>query len=160
MWLQWKVRLYLFFFAEKGPYNMTMGSVVPLIVTDTSVNRSPDHIMGMYAANCDVEQWRHNEHGGVSNRRRLHCLLNCLFRHRSKKISKLRSTGLCKGNWPVTGEFPAQRSGNAKNASIWWRHHGVIISKYWCIHRRLQKYRNTQLSTEMVTKRSCCERCE
>ena len=28
---------------------------------------------------------------------------------RSKKISKLRVTGLCVGNSPVTGEFPAQK---------------------------------------------------
>ena len=27
--------IYLVFFAEKGPYNMTMGFVVHLIVTDT-----------------------------------------------------------------------------------------------------------------------------
>ena len=27
--------------------------------------------------------------------------------------------------WPFTGpgEFPAQRSSNAENVSIWWRHH-------------------------------------
>ena len=29
---------------------------------------------------------------------------------------------LCKGNSPVTGEFPAQRASNAVKASIWWRH--------------------------------------
>ena len=28
------------------------------------------------------------------------------LRHRSKKTSKLRDTGLCAGNSPVTGEFP------------------------------------------------------
>ena len=44
-------------------------------------------------------------------------------RHRSKKTSKLRVTGLCAGNSPVTGEFPAQRASNAENVSIWWRHH-------------------------------------
>ena len=44
---------------------------------------------------------------------------------RSKKTSKLRVTGLCAGNSPVTGEFPAQRASNAENVSIWWRHHGV-----------------------------------
>ena len=36
------------------------------------------------------------------------CLLNRPFRRRSKKTSKLRVTGLCVGNSPVTGEFPAQ----------------------------------------------------
>ena len=34
------------------------------------------------------------------------CLLSRLFRRRSKKTSKLRFTGLCEGNSPVTGEFP------------------------------------------------------
>ena len=47
-------------------------------------------------------QWRHYERDGVSNHRRLDYLLNRLFRHRSKKISKLRVTGLCAGNSPVT----------------------------------------------------------
>ena len=47
-------------------------------------------------------------------------------RRRSKKTSKLRVTGLCEGNSPVTGEFPAQRASNAENVSVWWRHHGVI----------------------------------
>ena len=40
-------------------------------------------------------------------------------RRRSKKISKLRVTGICAGNSPVTGEFPAQRASNAGNVSIW-----------------------------------------
>ena len=39
--------------------------------------------------------------------------------HRSKKTSTLRVTGLCAGNSPVTGEFPAQRASNAENVSIW-----------------------------------------
>ena len=34
-------------------------------------------------------------------------------------------TGLCAGNSPATGEFPAQISSYAKNVSIWWRHHGI-----------------------------------
>ena len=66
--------------------------------------------------------WRQNERDGVSNHQRLDCLLNCLFRRRSKKKSKLRITGLCEGNSPVTGEFP-QRASNAENVSIWRRHH-------------------------------------
>ena len=39
-----------------------------------------------------------------------------------KKTSKLRYTGLCAGNSPGTGEFPAQKASNAENVSIWWRH--------------------------------------
>ena len=37
-----------------------------------------------------------------------------VYSGRSKKTSKLRVTGLCAGNSPVTGEFLAQRASNAK----------------------------------------------
>ena len=57
---------------------------------------------------------RHNERDGASNHRRLHCLLNCWFRRRSKKTSKLCATGFCVGNSPVTGEFPAQKASNTE----------------------------------------------
>ena len=68
-------------------------------------------------------QRRNNGRDGVSNHQPHHCLLNSLFRCRSKKTSKLRVTGLCVGNSPITGEFPAQRASNAESVSIWWRHH-------------------------------------
>ena len=42
-----------------------------------------------------------------------------------EKNIKLRVTGLCEGNSPVIGEFPAQRASNAENASIWWRHQSL-----------------------------------
>ena len=64
--------------------------------------------------------WRHNERDSVSNHQPYDCLLNCLFRRRSKKTSKLRVTGLCVGNSPGT----AQMASYAENVSIWWRHHG------------------------------------
>ena len=71
-------------------------------------------------------QWRHNGRDGVSNHQPHHCLLNRLFRCRSKTTPKLRVTGLCAGNSPVTGEFPAQMTSNAENVSIWWRHNAII----------------------------------
>ena len=74
-------------------------------------------------SNYNSLQWRHNGRDSVSNHQSHDCLLDSLFRRRSKKTSKLRVTGLCAGNSPVTGEFPAQRASNAENASIWWRHH-------------------------------------
>ena len=70
-------------------------------------------------------RWRHNDHAGVSNHQPRGCLLNRLFRHKSKKTSKLRVTGLCAGNSPGTGEFPAQMASHAENVSIWWRHHEI-----------------------------------
>ena len=71
-------------------------------------------------------QTRHNGGDGVTDHQPHHCLLNRLFRHRSKKTSKLRVSGLCAGNSPMGVEFPAQRASNAKNVSIWWRHHVTI----------------------------------
>ena len=80
----------------------------------------------IFAAHITV-QWCHNEPDGVSNHRRLNCLLNRLFGRRSRKTSKLRDTGLNEGNSPVTGEFPTQRASNAENVSMWWYHHAELI---------------------------------
>ena len=71
------------------------------------------------------EPWRIITVTSYRARWRLNCLLNCLFWRRSKKTSKLRVTGLCERNSPVTGEFPAQRANDADNVSIWWRHNDI-----------------------------------
>ena len=84
---------------------------------------------------------RHFVCSGVSNNQPHDCLLNRLFRLRSKKTSKHRVKGLCAGNSPVTCEFPAQRASNAKNVSIWWRHNGKIQSKLPSTQREF--YRHT-----------------
>ena len=77
-----------------------------------------------------ILQWHHNEHDGASNHQPHDCLLNRLFRRRSKKTSKLRVTGFVRGihRWPVNS--PAQGASNAENVSIWWRHH-VTIRQPW-----------------------------
>ena len=79
-------------------------------------------------------QWRHNGHNDVSNHQPHDCLLNYLFRPRSKKTSKLRVTGLCAGGirrgsvnsphkWSVTGKcFHLMRS------SCW---HRKTVQKSW-----------------------------
>ena len=46
----------------------------------------------------------------------------------NKKTPKLRVTGLCEGNPPVTGGFPSQSASNAENASISWRHDGFCTA--------------------------------
>ena len=74
-------------------------------------------------------RWRHNGRDSVSNHQLHGCLLNRLFRRRSKKTSKLRVTGLCARNSPGTSEFPAQMASTAHNVSIWWRHHVHHIEK-------------------------------
>ena len=76
-------------------------------------------------------QRRHNGHDGIWNHQPHDCLLNRLFRRRSKKISKLCVTGLCAGNSPVTCVFPAQMASDAENVYIWWRHHD--LDHFWFI---------------------------
>ena len=51
-------------------------------------------------------------------------------RRRSKKTLKLRVTGFCAENSPVTAEFPEQRASSAENVSIWWCHHELNHFKY------------------------------
>ena len=58
----------------------------------------------------DTLQWRHNERDGISHHRRLDCLLNRLFRHRSKKTSKLCITGLCEGFIPSLNKLLDKQS--------------------------------------------------
>ena len=68
-------------------------------------------------------QWRHNVRDCVLNHQPRDYLHNHLIRRRSKKAWKLRATGVCAGNSPMTGElFPAQKPTNAEIASIWWCH--------------------------------------
>ena len=95
--------------------------------------------------------WRHNDHDGVSNHQPHDCLLNHLFRRRSKKTSKLpRHWPLC-GEFTGTGEFPAQRASYAENVSIWWRHHGLthcdLIAPYnFLVKKLLIHIRHSSLS--------------
>ena len=82
-------------------------------------------------------QWHHNGCDSVSNHQPHDCFLNCVFRHRSKKTSKLCVTGLCAGNSPEAGEFPAQMASKAEDVSIWWRHHDHDCQCYGSLHRQV-----------------------
>ena len=83
------------------------------------------YCMVLWHSTSDTLRWRNDGRDSVSNHQPRDCLLKRLFRRRSKKITKLRVTGLCAGNSPGTGEFSAQMASNAKNVSIWWRHHVI-----------------------------------
>ena len=103
-------------------------------------------VVDWLVGNRGTLRWRHNGRNGVSNYQPHHCLRNRLFRPRSKKTSKFRDTGVCMGNSPVTGEFPAQRASNAENASIWWRHHESNCSQYWTMNCRPQRDKSNGLA--------------
>ena len=75
-----------------------------------------------------VMLWSHSE---ICRKFSHDCLLSRLFRRKSKKTSKLRVTGLCAGNSPVTREFPTQRTRKAENdctndGLVYWRIFGSL----------------------------------
>ena len=73
-------------------------------------------------------QWRHNERNGVSNHRCLGCLLDRLFRRRSRRHLSSTSMAFVKeitdNRWILS-----QRPSNAENGSNWWRHHEITDYK-------------------------------
>ena len=77
----------------------------------------PNGYIPRCSTNATPLHWRNNYHDSVSNHQTHACLLNRLFRRRSKKTSKLCVAGHCAGNspgpvnsphkWPVTRKmFP------------------------------------------------------
>ena len=60
----------------------------------------------------DSLNWRRNGCDSVPNHQPYDCLLNRLFRRRSKNISKLRVTGLCVGTSPGIGELVTGHNGH------------------------------------------------
>ena len=110
----------------------------------------------LHSAACQIllklpsVQWRHNGRDGISNHQPHDCLHNRLFRRRSRKTSKLRVLGLCAGNSPVTGEFPAQMASDAKNVSISWRHQDPVTQ--WCKQVSVTYF----VHPRMPDPQSCC----
>ena len=98
-------------------------------------------------------QWRQNERDGDSNHWHLDCMLNRLFRRRSKETSKLRVTGLCEGNPPVTGGFLSQRANNADNVSVWWRHHELLwyTGRYFPFLSHVRHWHWSNIAHALVT---------
>ena len=127
------IKIYTFSF-KKMHLKMSFGKWRPFclglyVLTQCSVTRAYMHASATWVTIS--LQWHHNGHDSLSNHQPRDCLLKRLFRRRSKKTSKLCVTGLCAGNSPGTGEFPAQMASNAEHVSIWWRHHDIHASAKW-----------------------------
>ena len=97
-------------------------------------------------AKCDdfKVQWRHNDHDGVSNHQPRGCLLNRLFRRRSKKTSKLRVAGICAENSP--GPVKSPHKGPATRKTF-------LFDNVIMIHANLYPQQNGQ-ETHQDKKRS------
>ena len=103
----------------KMPWTARQGQCNCGQCTITWCQHDMETLLTLYERNptvvCDSPlRWRHNARNSVSNHQPHDCLLNRIFRRRSKKISKLRVTGLCAGSpvnsphkWPLTRKmFP------------------------------------------------------
>ena len=112
LYLYWNTRAIIHDFPGSGKVTMKDVGEIDLHHIRSKDKNARKHLL-----------WHHNGRDGVSNHQPHECLLNRSFMRRSKKTSKLRATGLCVGNSPEIGEFPAQMASNAENVSIWWRHH-------------------------------------
>ena len=102
-------------------------------------------------------QWLHNGRDGVSNHWRLDCLLNRLFKRWSMETSKLRVTGYCEGNSPVTGKNPHKGPVTRKMfpfndvvmeyTYVW---NTLLVSYYCCQNSNVHNlYSNTMLCISM-----------
>ena len=92
------------------------------------------HMQDTHILNTLMTFCYHYNNDSVSNYRHLDYLLNRLFGRWSRKTSKLRVTGLCKRNSPVTGDYSAQRFSNTENVSIWKRQQDNQLRQYLCRH--------------------------
>ena len=89
--------------------------------------------------------WRHNDHDGVSNHQPNGCLLNRLFRRRSKKTSKLRVTGLCAGNSRGPVNSPHEGTVTRKMFpfdDVIMRYHDHLIFKMVIVYQKRCLYWN------------------
>ena len=81
-------------------YSSRHGDLEADLTCNTSLRSAAFHRSCLKSSSPLSLHWRHNDHDSVSNHQPHECLLNRLFRRRSKKTSKLRVTGLCVGNSP------------------------------------------------------------
>ena len=125
-YLNFEKEIYLIWIKNISSSGRLQTALISLRITS---HHYSDVIMSAMASQITL-QWRHNERDGVSNHRPPDYLLNCFFfKRRSKETSKLRIIGLCEGNSPLTDVFLWQRTSNAENVSIWWRHHVTSLVK-------------------------------
>ena len=83
-------------------------------------------------------QWRHDKCDRVSNRRRLHCLLNCWSGADQRKHRSSASLAFVREIHRLQVGSPHKKASNAENISIWWRHHDFPFSMNW--HRCHDKF--------------------
>ena len=79
---------------------------------------------------CCLLQWRHMRASQITSVSMV-CSSVCSGADQRKHQS---SPSLAfEGNSPMTGEFLLQRASNAKNVSIWWRHHVMTTLVVQCV---------------------------
>ena len=97
-------------------------------------------------------QWRHNDSECVSIAGASIVYSFVCSGEDWKETSKLRVTGLCEGNSPVSGEFPSKRASNAENDFTWWRHNEYMHDfKYVCANQTASNKMADEISRNIAT---------
>ena len=142
-WTQYKGRMLNFFhhsISQKAPHtSFTLMGKPWGTPCETFGEDLPHTVPALWKASSSL-QWRHNGRDAVWNHCRPECVFNRPLRCGPRNTSKLRVTGTCEGNSPVTGEFPAQRASNAENVSIPWCHHDAMMLRHPLKHSAVGNY--------------------
>ena len=104
-------------------------------------------------------RWRHNDHAGVSNHQPHGCLLNRLFRRKSKKTSKLRVTGLCAGNSPGD-RWISRTNGQLRGKCFHLMTSSCVRCHFiWTIHSSCPEKLKTWADFPNIVNRYCTWKC-
>ena len=86
---------------------------------------------GLVQVYISTLRWRHYGRDGVSNHQPHDCLLNRLFRRRSKKTSKLRVTGHLMTSSDIGRKLPCHESTSAWRGLLPWACTGLHFQSIW-----------------------------
>ena len=76
------------------------------LIVDSSLSNIHKYNLDRNTKYVSTLHWRHSEYDDISNHQPHGCLLNRVFRRRSKKTPKLRATDLCARNSPGSMNSP------------------------------------------------------
>ena len=124
-WLDQKQRIHIIFQYIKSLPNAGINLI--LIISVGTVDLSPTHWHRSYK----IGYYNDVIMGAITSQiTNLTIVYSTVYLDADKKkTSKLRVAGICAGNSPGTGEFPAQMVSSAEFFSIWWRHH--VLKRVW-----------------------------
>ena len=109
--LQWNFNQNSYIFIHENLFQNVVRKMAAILSRPQCDNERPPDTLNARGSSCKhckygkwkSLRWRHNDHAGVSNHQPRGCLLNRLFRSKSKENIKAPR------NWPLCGKFTGDR---------------------------------------------------